>query len=76
MYIILFPGFPCATSLSHLPLLCFYNDAPPPTYPLLPPHPGIPLHWGIKTSQDRGKYMKYIFIHSLHINISVYYIFL
>ena len=25
-----------------------------PTYPLLPPSPGIPLHWGIEASQDQG----------------------
>jgi hypothetical protein len=26
----------------------------PPTHPLLPPYPGIPLHWGIKPSQHKG----------------------
>jgi hypothetical protein len=25
-----------------------------PTHPLSSPHPGIPLHWGIKLSQDQG----------------------
>lgn len=25
---------------------CFYEDAPPPTHPLLPHCPRIPLHWG------------------------------
>jgi hypothetical protein len=24
------------------------------THPLLPPHPAIPLHWGIEPSQDQG----------------------
>jgi hypothetical protein len=32
------------------PSPCFYEGAPPPTYPLLIPRPGIPLHWGIKPS--------------------------
>ena len=26
----------------------------PTTYPLLPPSPGILIHWGIKPSQDQG----------------------
>ena len=26
----------------------------PPTYPLLPHHPSIPLHWGIKPLQGQG----------------------
>jgi hypothetical protein len=33
---------------------CFYEDVLPPTYPLLPPYPWIPLHWGIEPSQDQG----------------------
>ena len=28
----------------------FYEGAPPPTHALTPPPPGIPLHWGIKSS--------------------------
>jgi hypothetical protein len=36
------------------PLPCFYEDAPSPTYPQLPHHPSIPLHWDIKPSQDQG----------------------
>ena len=31
---------------------CFYEGAPPSTHPLLPPCPGIPLHWGFKPSLD------------------------
>ena len=27
---------------------------PQPTHPLLPPYPGIPLHWSISHSQDLG----------------------
>jgi hypothetical protein len=27
---------------------------PPPSYPLVLPHPGIPLHWRIEPSQDQG----------------------
>jgi hypothetical protein len=49
-----FPIFPSATPLSHPLLPCFYEGAPPPTHPLPPPCPSISLHWGIKTSQDRG----------------------
>jgi len=29
------------------------RDAPPPTHPLLPHCPSIPLHWGIKPSQNQ-----------------------
>jgi hypothetical protein len=36
------------------PLPCFYEGAPPPTYPLPFHCPSIPLHWGIKPSQDQG----------------------
>jgi hypothetical protein len=35
-------------SLSHPPSLSFYEGVPPTTHPLLPPHPGILLHWGIE----------------------------
>jgi hypothetical protein len=31
----------------------FYEGAPPPTHPLPPHCPSIPLHWGIKPSQDQ-----------------------
>jgi hypothetical protein len=36
-----------------------YPISPPPFFyegalPLLPHHPGIPLHWGIKPLQDQG----------------------
>ena len=34
--------------------LCFYKNAPPPTYPLPMHHPSIPLCWGIKPSPDQG----------------------
>jgi hypothetical protein len=33
---------------------CFYEGVPPPTHPLPPPHPGIPLYWGIEPLQDQG----------------------
>ena len=46
--------FPLCKPPSHPHLPCFYEGAPPPTYPLLPHHPSIPLHWGIKPSQDQG----------------------
>jgi hypothetical protein len=47
------PGFSSENSLS-LPHPCFYEDAPPPTYLLLPPLPSIPLHWGIEPPQAQG----------------------
>jgi len=55
--VILFPGFPWRTPLSHYPFPCFYEGAHtthPPTHSLPPAHPGIPLDWGIKPSQDQG----------------------
>jgi hypothetical protein len=50
----LFPISPLELSPSNLPSPCFYEGVPPPTYTLPPHHPGIPLHWGIKPSQDQG----------------------
>ena len=50
----LFPSFPPGNTLSHPPSPCFYDGAHPPTHSLLPPCPGILLHWGIKPSQDQG----------------------
>jgi hypothetical protein len=48
--VIPFPGFSCGISLFHSPSPCFYEGAPhPPTTH----SPGIPLHWGIKPSQDQ-----------------------
>lgn len=49
-----FPSVPSGTSLSHFPSPYFYEDAPRLTYLLLPHCPSIPLHWGIKPSQDQG----------------------
>ena len=46
------PWFPLCNPLSHPPF--FYEAAPPPTYPLPPHCPSIPIHWGIKPSQDEG----------------------
>jgi hypothetical protein len=36
-----------------------YTLSPPcsPTYPLLLPVPGIPLYWGIWSSQDQGHFL-------------------
>ena len=45
---------PLKTFYLTLPPPCFYEDAPLLTHPLLPYHPSIPLHWGIKPSQDQG----------------------
>jgi hypothetical protein len=47
--IIPFPSFSPGNPLSYRPP-SFY----PPTYPLSPHHPGIPLLWGTKPSQDQG----------------------
>jgi len=48
-----FPVYPSEPPIPSPPP-CFYEDALPPTHPLLPPCPGIPLHWGSKPSQDQG----------------------
>jgi hypothetical protein len=50
------PSFPPTpeTPISHPPSLCLYEGAQTSIHPLLPPHPGIPLHWGIEPSQDQG----------------------
>ena len=43
---------PPSHNLPLLPPLCLYEGAHPPTHHL-PPHPSsIPLHWGIKPTQD------------------------
>jgi hypothetical protein len=52
--VIPFASFPSANLLSHPPLPCFYEGVPLPTHPLLPHHPSISLHWGIKPSQEQG----------------------
>jgi hypothetical protein len=51
--VIFLPSFPFINP-THLPLPCFYEGAPPPTYPLLPPCPKIPLCWGIEPPQEQG----------------------
>ena len=38
----------------------FCESVPPSTYPLLPPCPGIPLHWVIKPSQDQGPLLPFM----------------
>jgi hypothetical protein len=50
--------FPCPSPKYPIPFslpLLLWGCSPthPPTHPLLPPHPGIPLHWGIEPSQDQ-----------------------
>jgi hypothetical protein len=52
--VILFPGPLPWNSLSHSPSPCFYEGVLTHTNPLLPPHPGIPVYWGIKPSQAWG----------------------
>jgi hypothetical protein len=52
--VIPFPGFPSAISLSHNISSCFYDSAHPPTHPLPPHQPDIPLHCGIDPLQDKG----------------------
>ena len=39
------------------PSLCLYEGDPPPTHPLLPSRPGIPLHWGIEHPQVQGPFL-------------------
>jgi hypothetical protein len=46
--VILFPSFPSENPLSPCPSPCS------PTHPFLVPGPGIPLYWGIESSQDQG----------------------
>jgi hypothetical protein len=38
---------------SPTPRYPFYEGVLPPSYPLLTPSPGIPLHWSIELSQDQ-----------------------
>jgi hypothetical protein len=45
--------FPFKNPLSHPH--CFYKGAHPPTHSLQPHLPSIPIHWGIKSSQDQGR---------------------
>jgi hypothetical protein len=54
--VIPFSGFPSGNLLSHPSSPGFYEGAPPPIYPLLPPCPDIPLHWGIQPSQDQREF--------------------
>ena len=46
--VIPFPRFPSENALFHCPSPCS------PTYTLMLPCPGIPLYWGIESSQDQG----------------------
>jgi hypothetical protein len=39
------------------PLTCYYEGAPPPTNPLVPHCPSIPLHWIIKPSKDQDPHL-------------------
>ena len=34
--------------------------APIPIHPHQPPHPGVPLHWGIKSSQEKEPFLQLI----------------
>lgn len=45
---------PLETTYPIPPTPCFYVGVPQHIHPLLPLHLRIPLHWGIKTSQDQG----------------------
>ena len=48
-----FPGLPTLEISYYIPPPPAFMRVltPPPTYPLLPSHPGIPLHWGIEPPQ-------------------------
>ena len=48
-----FPGLPLGKPFSYAPSPCLYEGDAPPTHPLLPSHPGIPLLWGIKPPQPK-----------------------
>ena len=51
--VIPFPTLPNPYPIPHSPasMRVFTH---PPAHPLLPPRPGIPLHWGMLPSQDQG----------------------
>ena len=51
--VISFPSFHSSKPLSHPPSPC-YEGAQTPAHPLLPPCPGILLHWGMESSQNQG----------------------
>ena len=51
--VIPFSGFPSRNPLTHPPSPCFCEGVSPHTHPFLPPCSGIPLHWGIKPSQEQ-----------------------
>jgi hypothetical protein len=55
LHFIPFTGFSSANALSHLPPTTFMRVLlhPPPTHPLPPYCPGIPLYWGIEPLQDQ-----------------------
>ena len=52
--VIPFPSLPTPKLPIPSPCSCFYKGVPPTTHILPPPHPGIPLYWGIEPSQDQG----------------------
>jgi hypothetical protein len=67
--IIPFPGFFPGNPLSNSPTPCFYEGVSPthsPTHPLAPYCPGIPLHWGIKPSQDQWLLLPMMHYKAIH----------
>jgi hypothetical protein len=46
--------FPLCKPSIPSPHPCVYEGAPPPTHPLLPHSPKVPLHWGIRPLQEQG----------------------
>jgi hypothetical protein len=54
----------------HLPSPCFCEDVLPTTYPLLPPRPGIPLHWGTKPWHDQGPFLPLMHDKAIHCYIN------
>ena len=53
LFLILYLHFKCYP-LSWLPYPCFYEGVLTFIHSLLPPHPCIPLSWGIQPSQEHG----------------------
>ena len=52
--VIPFPSPPTLNAPIQYNSSCFEEGALPPIHPLLPPCPGIPLHWGIEPSHTKG----------------------
>jgi hypothetical protein len=55
-----FPVPPSPETPYPIPSLLLLRGYSPSTYPLLSPHPGIPLHWGIDPFQVQGPHLPFM----------------